>query len=141
MCKHSSFSPRNLAATSASADELNFDDLQRAYNACLALSDIKKLGLTPLEAIFSDIAELFPVENSSYGDSASTLGTKPGSLANVTIYFEKLGGDLFESLGAGQDDKTPVWYHPNCLQTIVLIISLGYRHNPSIPRNCDRTTL
>lgn len=104
---HSSFSPRNLAATSASADELNFDDLQRAYNACLALSDIKKLGLTPLEAIFSDIAELFPVENSSYGDSASTLGTKPGSLANVTIYFEKLGGDLFESLGAGQDDKTP----------------------------------
>lgn len=105
---HSSFSPRNLVAKSAPADEQNFDDLQRAYNACLAISDIKELGLTPLKGIFSDIAELFPVDDSSYGKKAPTLGTEPGSLANVTIYFQKIGGDLFESLGAGQDDKTPV---------------------------------
>ena len=107
--KHSSFSPRNLAARSASADEQNFDDLQRAYNACIAVNDIKKLGLTPLEAIFSDIAKLFPVDNSSYGDKEATLGTTASLLANVTIYFEQeMGSDVIESVGVGQDDKYPV---------------------------------
>ena len=75
----------------------------------MAIDDIKKLGLAPLETILSDIADLFPVDDSSYGDKGSTLGTDAPSLANVTIYFEQqLGSDVIESFGVGQDDKNPV---------------------------------
>lgn len=98
----------NLAAAMVSVDEQNFGELQRAYNACMAKSDIQKLGVAPIEGLLRDVAELYPVNEASYGVEDAVGAEYSASMAATILYLQRMGLDSFVTLGARADDKNPV---------------------------------
>jgi endothelin-converting enzyme len=109
---HSSFSPRNLAAVSLTVDQQNFNDLQMAYNACMSVPEIKRVGVTPLQ---KDIAAL-----------AATFGNTTTSWAEPLLWMAKNGGGSLFSLGVSADDKDPVCHSPTFGRELPPTRSLGY---------------
>ena len=90
---HSHFSPRNLAALTVSLDEQNFNQLQRAYNNCMALPNLVKVGAAPLER---ELAEL----TKTFGNSSNWAET------NLWLERNSVSGLYF--MGVTPDDKDPV---------------------------------
>ena len=93
---HSTFSPQRLAvrsSTLSNLDEENFNQLQRAYNACMAMPEIVKVGVAPLENTLRELTKTFD-NSSDYGKSL--------------LFLEQHGSGAFISLGVGADDKAPV---------------------------------
>lgn len=109
----------NLADSATDIDRANFNELQRAYNACMAVDDIKTHGIAPIAAVLNDIAKLFPVNQSQ---PAEGLGhdNDATEMADVVLYFQKRGVDIIESLGVGPDDKDPVYDPPFPASTVPL---------------------
>ncbi|KAK4446546.1 putative metalloendopeptidase [Podospora aff. communis PSN243] len=94
--KHSFFSPMQLAATSHSVDEDNFEKMTAAYNACLNEDTIKDLGIAPLSKIIDEIKASYPLTAAS--DDA---------LSNTILLLAKYGISALVSPGAGADDTNP----------------------------------
>lgn len=90
---HSTFSPRSLAEATASIDEQNFNEIQRAYNACMAVNDISKRGITPIEEVLKDLTSTFN-DSSSWSDSL--------------LFLQRHGIDAFSNIYVTADDKEPV---------------------------------
>lgn len=90
---HSYYSPMRLAAAPTNQDQLNFEELQRAYNACMNTDQIQKVGLAPLEGLITDLQSKF--------DNSSTWAKALG-------YLNEIGFNDFIGLGVGADDKSPV---------------------------------
>jgi len=104
--QHSSFSPANLFSL-ASVDEQNFDKLRDAYNACMDEATIKKAGIKPLMELVHEVADMFPVsESSSQGRNSITVADKK-ELSNVLILLAKWGVMPIVAVGASADDKDP----------------------------------
>ncbi|KAK0648606.1 hypothetical protein B0T16DRAFT_444608 [Cercophora newfieldiana] len=95
--KHSFFSPMQLAATSHSADEDNFEKLTAAYKACLDEDTIKDLGIAPLTDIVGKIKQSFPLAASR----------SDGALSDTILLLAKHGISAFVSPNAGADDTNP----------------------------------
>lgn len=89
---HSNFSPRNLAEDPADLDRENFNQLQRAYNSCMAITEIRKVGIEPIQVVLSEV-------------ESTMKDTK--DLSETILYMEKLGIAHFENLYAAADDKDP----------------------------------
>ncbi|TLD25650.1 hypothetical protein PspLS_06072 [Pyricularia sp. CBS 133598] len=104
---HSNFSPRNLAVDPADIDRENFNQLQRAYNSCMAVNELKKVGIEPIQVVLSEL-------------SSTIKDTK--DLSDTILYMEKLGIPHFENLGASADDKDPN----------VIVISASPRYAPGL---------
>ncbi|KAI9648724.1 hypothetical protein NHQ30_003364 [Ciborinia camelliae] len=102
---HSSFSPAMLLSASANLDEENFDKLKAGYDACMNETEIKNVGITPLQEITHQVTDMFS------GDL--------GSLTDTIKFLAKLGASAFVSFGAGADDKDP--------DTVVTQVSPPYR--------------
>ncbi|KAL1883086.1 hypothetical protein VTK73DRAFT_10012 [Phialemonium thermophilum] len=96
---HSSFSPFRLAATENRFDEDNFDTIQRAYNACMAESQIAAVGIRPVQNLLDDLSSAV-----SPGHAASSAGT---GISGALLYLERLGIPSFLEIGVGPDDKDP----------------------------------
>jgi endothelin-converting enzyme len=94
--KHSFFSPMRLAAASHSVDEVNFEKLTSAYNACLDEDTIKDLGITPLSKIIDEIKASYPLTASS-----------EDALGNTILLLAKYGISALVSPGARADDTNP----------------------------------
>ncbi|KAK0710327.1 hypothetical protein B0T26DRAFT_861663 [Lasiosphaeria miniovina] len=69
---HSHFLPRSLDATAVSIDQANFEDMQRAYNACMDVTAISNLGAKPIVDLLDHLSETFASHNLS--DSFAYLG-------------------------------------------------------------------
>jgi len=95
--KHSFFSPMQLAASSHSVDEDNFEKLTSAYNACLDEDTIKDLGILPLSHIVEKIKETFPL----------TASRSENAISDTILLLAKYGISALVSPGAGADDTNP----------------------------------
>jgi len=90
---HSHFSPRNLGALTVTLDEQNFNQIQRAYNHCMALPAIKAAGVAPLERELTDLAATF-------GNGSTWADT------NLFLLKHSISG--LYALYVSADDKAPV---------------------------------
>jgi endothelin-converting enzyme len=116
---HSYFSPMNLAVATSNLDKENFDQLQRAYNACMAVEEIKKKGVDPLIDLLVDLEGLYPVDLPSPNPPQPTMPPAPPKppfppvenvsfgMPEVLTFLQKRGIDAIESIGVGPDDKSP----------------------------------
>ncbi|KAL8342656.1 hypothetical protein RB601_004835 [Gaeumannomyces tritici] len=105
--QHSAFSPRNLDVDPATLDKENFAEIQRAYNACMAIDDIKKVGIQPLQTVLTDLG-------STFKDTSD--------ISETILFMERLGIPHLQGLGVGSDDKDPN----------VIVISTGPRSAPGL---------
>jgi endothelin-converting enzyme len=95
-----------LTVTTENVDQDNFIELQRAYNSCIAETDIKKVGITPIQTILTELSSLLGAN-----DSTSTMPLQPKDTKGISeaiLYLESLDISNFFSLGVGPDDKNPV---------------------------------
>lgn len=106
--QHSSFSPMNLAVMASSADEMNFNTMKTAYNACLNETAIKDVGIQPLVHLIEEVAKSFPTTKGSTTDSQALGADDLTHLSDTILLLERLGVSTFEYLGTGADDKDPV---------------------------------
>ncbi len=83
-----------------SLDQENFNEAQRAYNACMAMDDIRKRGLAPLEKMLDELT--------------ATFGKSP-DWSDSLLYLTENGVRSMVSLGVGDDDKFPVCIYSYCL--------------------------
>jgi endothelin-converting enzyme len=105
--QHSSFSPTQLLQSASSVDQQNFDKLKAAYDACMDEANIKKAGINPLLEVVHQVAELFPISESTFYKRTPLLGKDKEGIPDVLFYLNKLGLSPLVSLGAGADDKDP----------------------------------
>lgn len=106
--KHSSFSPRNLAALATSTDEDNFNIMKDAYDACINETVIKEIGVQPLVSLVNEVAHSFPVSEKGFTNNEVLAENDHASLSKTILQLEKWGISTFEYLGTGADDKNPV---------------------------------
>ncbi|KAH8899562.1 zincin [Thozetella sp. PMI_491] len=88
---HSPFSPLNLAVALENTDQVNFNTLKRAYNACMAVDHLKEVGIKPLRDQLNEVPVL--------------KNTK--DLSAPILYLETIGVGSFLDLYASEDDKDP----------------------------------
>jgi endothelin-converting enzyme len=65
---------------------------------------IKKQGIKPLREILHQVADLFPVTESSF---MKTLLNDKDDIKDTILYLQKIGVSSLISCGAGADDKDP----------------------------------
>ncbi|KAK3318734.1 hypothetical protein B0H66DRAFT_248726 [Apodospora peruviana] len=99
--QHSFFSPMQLATTSHSADEANFEKLSSAYNACMDEQTIKELGVKPLTDILDKVKKSFPVSTTD-ADRRSD-----NAIGDTVLLLAKYGISALVSPGASADDADP----------------------------------
>jgi endothelin-converting enzyme len=99
---HSSYSPMRLTLRASTADEDNFDEMQRAYNACMAVDTIKKVGVKPIQDLVGNLTRIL-----AFGDSPSITRQDSKALSTATVFLERLGISSIFSFGDGADDKNP----------------------------------
>lgn len=92
-----------ILATSGNVDEDNFNDLRKAYNACMAESDIQKVGIAPIQALLGDLSKVITTADSAKGSIR---------LPEALLFLEKAGISHLLNLGVGADDKDPVSESP-----------------------------
>jgi hypothetical protein len=69
-----------LMSVAKSADEVNFDKMKAAYDACLNEDQIKSIGAEPLKHVLEEIRKVYPAATS---DSLSTVSLDSSQLAQV----------------------------------------------------------
>ncbi|KAK0707299.1 endothelin-converting enzyme [Lasiosphaeris hirsuta] len=89
---HSHFSPRNLARAAVSVDQLNFDTMQRAYNACMDTAARSEAGFAPALAFVQDLRSTFAPE---------------GDLSAPLLYLARFGMRALVSMGVTSMPKDP----------------------------------
>ncbi|KAK1772594.1 zincin [Phialemonium atrogriseum] len=104
---HSYFSPVRLMVTTSNADEDNFNQLQRAYNACMAETEIQKLGITPIQTLLGDLSKLLAVDDSAYGNGVPIQSQDSDGISEAILFLEKLDIPSLLNFGVGADDKDP----------------------------------
>jgi endothelin-converting enzyme len=88
-----------LLTTSKSADEENFDKMKSAYDACLDVDAIAKLGLDPLLDIIEKVKELYPTQQSDETDSSA--------LSKTITWLAEIDLSALVVAYTGADDKDP----------------------------------
>jgi endothelin-converting enzyme len=101
-----------LATSSHSADEDNFEKMTSAYNACLDEPRIKKLGIQPLAEVADQIKKAFPLK--------TAVTHRPESaLSDTLLLLAQYGVSSLVSIGTGADDADP--------DTVVVSVSPPWR--------------
>ena len=105
------------ASSNHSADEVIFDKMQSAYDACMDESMIKRYGSAPLLEVLRKVGEYFPVENGHEGLTASQsslkqhqkelLDSRKNQLSKTVAYLASIGVDALVAFGADADEKNP----------------------------------
>lgn len=90
------------------ADQDNFNELQRAYNACVAVDTVKQVGIAPLQGLLGQLTELLTVDDSAFGNGVPIQAQDSKSISEAILFLEKLSISSFFSLYVGADDKNPV---------------------------------
>lgn len=99
---HSPYSPMRLTVRASTADEDNFKEMQRAYNACMAVDSIKKVGVKPIQDLLGNLTYILAFEGSTFITQADSK-----ALSAATLFLERLGISSLFSFGDGADDKNP----------------------------------
>ncbi|KAI5379256.1 hypothetical protein J4E82_001769 [Alternaria postmessia] len=94
--EHSYFSPMQLMSVAKSADEVNFDKMKAAYDACLNEDQIKSIGAEPLKHVLEKIKKVYPAVTS---DSHS--------IKDAILLLAKYGVTGLVSAGTGADETNP----------------------------------
>lgn len=94
--------------TTSNADEDNFNQIQGAYNACMAETEIQKLGITPIQTLLGDLSKLLAVNDSAYGNSVPIQSQDSDGISEAILFLEKLDIPSLLNFGVGADDKDPV---------------------------------
>lgn len=92
----------------ASVDRDNFDEMQRAYNACMALDAIKQVGIAPLQDLLGKLTKIVTVDDSDFGTGLQLQPQNAKDISNAILFLEQFNIPHFISLGVGADDKHPV---------------------------------
>ncbi|CAK7263683.1 hypothetical protein SEPCBS119000_000607 [Sporothrix epigloea] len=96
---HSTFSPSQLATSVASTDRQNFDKLKAAYNTCMDVDAITKVGIKPVLKLLDELA-----------DNLRTSSSSPSAVSDYSdavLYLKKIGVQAFFAFDVGDDDKDP----------------------------------
>ncbi|KAH8907243.1 zincin [Coniochaeta sp. PMI_546] len=104
---HSFFSPMRLTITTGNIDQDNFNELQRAYNACMAIDAIKQVGITPLQDLLGKLSRILTIDDAAFGTGAQVQGKDAKDISDAILFLEQLNIPHFVSLGVGSDDKNP----------------------------------
>jgi len=110
-----------------SLDQDNFEKAQGAYNACMAVDDIKKRGLSPMEKMLDELAATF-------GNASDW--------SDAQLYLSHNGVRSMIGLGVGADDKSPVGAPSSRCPTHLELLLTIYRIRKSSassrgpPRDC-----
>jgi endothelin-converting enzyme len=97
-----------LTVRSSNVDLDNFNEMQRAYNACMAVDAIKQVGITPLQDLLGQLTKVLAVDDSQYGTGVQLQAQDSKDISDAILLLEELGISHFVGLGAGPDDKAPV---------------------------------
>jgi len=100
-----------LTVRTSNADQDNFNELQRAYNACMAIDTIKQVGIAPLQDLLGQLSKILAVDDSAFGTGVQLQGKDSKDVSDAILFLEQLGIPHFVSLGVGSDDKNPVRNH------------------------------
>ncbi|KAL8914810.1 MAG: hypothetical protein Q9171_000646 [Xanthocarpia ochracea] len=105
------------ASSSASADEIIFDKIQSAYNACMDEETIKQRASKPLLDVLRKIEEYYPPRpdrrntdpshnrNSQQQQGLLSYGNEP--LTRAVAYLSSIGVDAFVTFSVDADEKNP----------------------------------
>lgn len=104
---HSHFSPMRLTVRMGNDDRENFNELQGAYNACMAEGDIKRAGIAPVQNLLVELSKLLAMDDSVYGKGVRVQPQDSKAVSKAILYLERLGIPSFLSFGVGADDKDP----------------------------------
>ena len=85
-----------LMSVAKSADEVNFDKMKAAYDACLNEDQIKSIGAEPLKHVLEEIRKVYPAATS---DSHS--------IKDAILLLAKYGVTGLVSAGTGADETNP----------------------------------
>jgi endothelin-converting enzyme len=94
-------------------DQVNFDKLKAAYNACLDEDTIKGRGVEPLINMLNRTTGQF---SEHYLDSSSSKDQTV--LTNTIVELANLGVTAFVAAGTGADDRDP--------DTVIISVSAPY---------------
>lgn len=97
-----------MLARPRSLDRDNFDEMQRAYNACMALDAIKQVGIAPLQDLLGQLTKILAVDDWEFGMEVQLQPQHAKDLSNAIIFLEQFNIPHFVALGVGADDKHPV---------------------------------
>lgn len=68
---------------------------------------IKKRGIKPLQEILHQVADMFPVKESTFRKRTLLESKDEEDLEDTMLYLSKIGVSSLVSCGAGADDKDP----------------------------------
>jgi endothelin-converting enzyme len=91
----------NLEALSKSVDEENFDKMKAAYDACLNVDTISKVGLSPLTSLLSTVKKLYPIQR-----SPNTM-SEDSKLSKIISWLAENGISALAGAYTGADDRDP----------------------------------
>lgn len=90
------------------ADEENFNELQRAYNACMAIDVAKEAGIKPMQNLLGDLSKILASKGSKSGDGKKISQADSRAISDATLFLERLNVASVISFYPGADDKDPV---------------------------------
>jgi endothelin-converting enzyme len=97
-----------LTVSTGSADLDNFNEMQRAYNACMAVDAIKQAGIAPLQDLLAQLTKVLAVDDSEFGTGVQLQAQDAKDISDAILFMEQLNFPHFVALGVGADDKNPV---------------------------------
>lgn len=114
----SSYSNSQAAVSSSeSADEVIFNKIQSAYDACTDEATIKRRGSAPLLAILRKVGEYFPVQASrgasetfptlSHHQQKGLFSFGENQLTKTVAYLASIGVDALVAFDVDADEKEP----------------------------------
>lgn len=108
---------QSASSSSESANEVIFDKIQAAYDACIDVSTIKEIGSAPLLEVLRKVGDYFPIEISHNGGDSShplsnrdqkELSESEGNPLTTTIAFlASIGVEALLAFGVDADEKDP----------------------------------
>jgi endothelin-converting enzyme len=108
-----------LTVHASSADEDNFNELKKAYNACMAVDAIKEVGVKPIQDLLGELSKILASEGSASGNGTQISLADSKAVSDATLFLERLGISSIFSFGDGPDDKNPVGVSPVSLTACV----------------------
>lgn len=113
-----------LTVVTGSVDQDNFNELQRAYNACMALDAIKQVGVAPLQDVLGQLTEIIAVDDAAIGSGVELQPQDSKAISEAVLFLEELNIPHFLSLGVGSDDKNPVCADGNIRASVSLTTAI-----------------
>ena len=97
-----------LTVRTSNVDQDNFNEIQRAYNACMAIDTIKEVGIAPLQDLLGQLSKILVVADEAFGTGVKLEEKDSKDISDAILFLEQLNIAHFVSLGVGTDDKDPV---------------------------------